>query len=161
MTRTSTEYNKIVGIKDDTIYVLEEIFQYEDGTKGAIGYGMRPLTQAEIDNGNDTENLRDLWKEAVRYDQTELGLEDYADDLRYNCEGYYPYDDDSFRYDFNNLLEKLPEKFRIKIENIFGIRDEDYIDWTYENAGCCFNAEDKWDVVIDKDLIEKIKEVEA
>lgn len=156
MNRKFKVFNKIVGIKDEAVYVLEEVFQYKDGLKGATGYSMRPLTQDEIDTGNDTENLRDLWKDAVAYDQTEQGLEDYANDLRNWCDGYFPSDDPSFRHGFHKILKELPEKHRLKIEQTFGILGKDYVDWTCDRCGRCFDADDKWDYVVDKRLVNTI-----
>lgn len=49
MTRESTRYNTIVGVKDGEIFVLEETFKYSDNFEGAVGYSMRPLTQDDID----------------------------------------------------------------------------------------------------------------
>ena len=34
--------NKIVGIKDNEVYVLEDVFN-DNGFKGATGYSMRPF----------------------------------------------------------------------------------------------------------------------
>ena len=44
--RESFTYNKPVGIKDGSIYFLNEIFNYKDGMKGATGTVLDPITQS-------------------------------------------------------------------------------------------------------------------
>ena len=160
MVRESTTYNSIVGVKDGEIFVLEETFKHSDTFKGAVGYSMRPLTQDDIDSGNDPEAVRDLWVDAVIGGHTDLGLEDYAEDMQRWCDGYYPCDDGSHRYQFNNLIDELPKKIQNKLKKIFGVRGEDYIDWQVSSGGRCFNSNDKWELVIDEYALELIKQFE-
>lgn len=164
MTRISNKINKIVGIRNGAVYVLEETFQYGDkGMKGAVGYSMCPLTQKEIENRSDPQNLRDLWVEAVRADATDLGLDDWVEDLEYNMDSdqYYPFEDTSFRAEFKELLENSPARIKKKIQEFFGVEGVDYVDWSSCSCGRCFSADDEWDEVLNKGVLETIKQFEG
>lgn len=164
MTITSDKINKIVGIRDGAVYVLEETFQYGDkGMKGAVGYSMRPLTQEEIDNASDPQNLRDLWVEAVKEDATDSGLDDWVENLEYNMDSdqYYPFEDTSFREEFKELLENSSARIKNIIQGFFGVEGEDYVDWSVNSCGRTFSADDEWDEVLNKKALEIIKQFEG
>lgn len=164
MNRISNKINKIVGIRDGAVYVLEETFQYGDkGMKGAVGYSMRPLTQEEIDSASDSQNLRDLWVEAVKADVTDLGLDEWVEDLEYGMDSnqHYPFEDTSFRTEFKKLLENSSARIQRKIQDVFGVEGEDYVDWSACSCGRCFSADDEWDEVLNKGALEIIKEFEG
>ena len=164
MTGISNEINKIVGIRDGAVYVLKETFQYGDkGMRGAVGYSMRPLTQEEIDSASDPQNLRDLWVEDVKADATDLGLNEWVEDLEYNMDSnqHYPLEDTSFRTEFKELLENSSARIKRKIQEAFGVEGEDYVDWSVCSGGRCFSADDKWDEVLNRGALEIIKEFEG
>lgn len=164
MTRISNKLNVIVGIRDGAVYVLEETFQYGDvGMKGAVGYSMRPLTQEEIDSASDPQNLRDLWVEAVRADATDLGLNEWVEDLEYNMESdqHYPFEDTSFRAEFKELLENSSARIQRKIQEVFGVEGEDYVDWSVYTCGRSFSADNEWDEVLNRGALEIIKHFEG
>lgn len=163
MTRTSNKINEIVGIRNRAVYVLEETFQYDDDMKGAVGYSMRPLTQEEIDSASDSQNLRDLWVEAVEADHTDLGLDEWVEDLECNMDSdqYYPFEDNSFRAEFKDLLENSSARIKKKIQEVFGIEGEDYVDWSVCSCGRCFSADDEWDEILNKNALKTIKQSEG
>lgn len=164
MTETSNKFNVIVGIRDGAVYVLEETFQHGDkGMKGAVGYSMVPLTQEEINGRSDPQNLRDLWVEAVRADATDLGLDDWVEDLEYSMDSdqYYPFEDTSFRAEFKELLENSSTRVKRKIQEAFGVEGEDYVDWSSCSCGRIFSADDEWDEVLNKKVLEIIKQFEG
>lgn len=163
MTRTSNKINEIVGIRNGAVYVLEETFQYDDGMKGAVGYSMRPLTQEEIDSASDPQNLRDLWVEDVKSDYTDLGLDDWIEDLENNMDSdqCYPFEDTSFRAEFKDLLENSSARIKRKIQETFGVEGEDYVDWSSSSCGRCFSVDDKWDEVLNRGALEIIKQFEG
>lgn len=164
MTKISNKIHKIVGIKDGAVYVLEETFQSGDkGMKGAVGYSMRPLTQEEIDNASDPQNLRDLWVEAVKADETDLGLDEWVENLEYDMDSdqHYPFEDTSFRTNFKYLLENSSARIKKKIQEVFGVEGEDYVDWSSYSCGRCFSADDEWDEVLNKGALESIKQFEG
>lgn len=166
--RQGTKYNQIVGIKDGLVYVLEESFQYgEKGMRGCVGYSMHTLSQEEIDRGNDMDNIKDeydyLWREAVASQSTELGLEEYLEDLIRDADMsglYFLGDDDSFRYRFNRIVDELPEDQKETLKRYFGEKDVDFVDWTCNGCGRCFDPNEKWDEIFRPDLIEVINDFE-
>lgn len=160
--REENYYNKIIGIKDDEIYVVDYTFG-EDGEPkgfhGATGYSMRPLKQYEIDEGNDPYNSEDLWREAVRAGDTYLGLEDWFEQvLVANLCGdeLFPYDDTSNREEFNELIDELPEEQKQIIEDVFGKKGVNFVEWAEGGCGRCFNKDDKWDYVFNQKLLDEI-----
>lgn len=164
--RKEKTYNKIVGIKDDEIYVVEYTFG-EDGEPkgfhGATGYSMRPLKQDEIDNGNDPYNNEDLWIEAVRTGDTYLGLEDWVEQVlmeNMSPDQLFPYDDTSFRWKFNELIDELPEEQKQIIEDVFGEKGIDFVEWTSVSCGRCLNKDDKLDYVFNQKVLDEIKRFE-
>lgn len=169
MTREGTTYNQIVGIKDNELWILEDSFQHSDDFKGVTGYHMDTMTQDYIDSRNDTSELMEeydyLWREAVAAKNTELGLEEYIEmlqrDVECNSDGLFLGDDDSFRYQTEELINNLPKEQKEKLESIFGVMGEDYVTWNCSGCGRCFNADDEWDYVFNPELLEVIKKHEA
>lgn len=167
MTRQEKQINQIVGIKDGELYVLEYVFKHSDEFKGATGYSMGTITQSYIDEMNDVsmlcEEYDDLWKEAVNEERTTSSLENFMQELVDECSYYdklYPFDDNSFRYQTENLAEELPADQKQELEKVFGVIGEDFAAWSVSGCGRCFNANDKWDVIFRPDLVELIKEYE-
>ena len=168
MTREETKINQIVGIKDGELYVLEDVFKYSDGFKGATGYSMNVITQEYIDNMNDIDYLCKendyLWREAVQAQRTTDSLQEFMqsliDESLYN-DMLFPFDDNSFRHQTEKLVKELPTEQKAELEKVFGIMGEDYVTWNCSDCGRCFNANDEWDVVFRPDLLELIKQYES
>ena len=57
--RQETKYNKIVNFEEDTkeITVLDGIFKYEDGFKGATGSKFEPVSRDEYEDRTDEDNF--------------------------------------------------------------------------------------------------------
>ena len=88
--KQETKYNKIVNFDEDTkeIIVLDGIFKYEDGFKGATGSKFEPVSRDEYEDRTDEDNFvfdtsyNELWE----YLREELNLsEDEA--YIFNCIG--------------------------------------------------------------------------
>ena len=167
--RQETKYNQIVGIKDGCVYVLQESFQYgSDGMRGCCGYSMGTLDQETVDYYNDIDNLTNefkyLWKDAVASDATEDSLSEFIESVKYNYTEidnlYYVGDDDSYRYTFHNLIDDLPEDQKKIIEQHFGVKGDDFVDWQVSGGGRCFDPDMEWDVIFRPDLIEVINQFE-
>lgn len=127
MAREELKINKLVGIKDGEIYVLSECFKYSDGFKGCTGYSMRPLTQEEIDQANDSSygDLEYIWRESVSAGGTLLGYEEWfeeAVDEARSSDLYFPCDDPSFRGDFDSIIRNISPEHCRKIIEHFGTR---------------------------------------
>lgn len=168
MTKEEIKINQIVGIKDGELYVLQDVFKYSDGFKGATGYSMGTITQGYIDDMNDIDYLENeldyLWREAVQAGKTTDGLREYMQSLVDECQFYgqlFPLDDNSYRYDTEKLVEELPAEQKAELEKVFGVIGEDFATWSVGSCERCFNANDKWDVVFRPDLLELIKQYES
>ena len=149
--REFLKINKPVGIKDGSIYFLEEIFKYKDGFKGAVGTVFDPVTQSEIDENNDLDNAtefhRELWQQAVEGGHTEQSLSDYVEDCLNHQDGEYPGHDNSY----SDLHDEAKKHF-----------DKDVETFHCSGGGRCFNKEllSSFDKVIDQSLIDLIKQYE-
>ena len=127
MAREELKINKLVGIKDGEIYVLSECFKYSDDFKGCTGYSMRPLTQEEIDRANDASygNLEDVWRDIVSSGGTLQGYEEWFEEAvaeAHDSGLYFPYDDLSYRYDFDSIIRNISSEHCRKIIEHFGTR---------------------------------------
>lgn len=161
------QINQIVGIKDGELYVLNYVFKHGDNFKGATGYSMGTITQSYIDDMNDISTLCEeydyLWRDAVKEERTTDSLEDFMQSLVDECSFYdqlFPFDDNSYRYETEKLVEELPAEQKEELEKVFGVMGEDFAAWSVSGGGRCFNANDNWDVVFRPDLVELIKEYE-
>lgn len=168
MTREETKINQIVGVKDGELYILEDVFKYSDGFKGATGYHMGVISQSYIDEMNDINFLCEeydyLWREAVQGGHTTDSLQEYMQswiDETYYSDQLYPSDDNSFRYQTEKLVEELPADQKQELEKVFGVMGEDFAAWSVSGCGRCFNPNDEWDVVFRPDLLELIKQYES
>ena len=165
MADNETKHNAIVGVIDGELAILEYTFEDGENFKGGVGYRMRTMTQEYIDCRKDPDNAdEDLWKQAVAGDYTTLGLDDWWEDAcdEAEMEGkYYPFDDDSYRYETNELYEALSDDDREKIEEIMGVKGEDYVDFECGSCGRCFNANAEWDLILRPDLVELINKLEG
>lgn len=119
------KYNRIIGIKGDDVYVLDEVFEYPDGFHGATGFSMRLIMPDEINDlrGDDSyyDYYKEGWKEAVRTDATEDSLEEWSEraweEEKQDYNAVFPGDwDHSFVDEFKKGLDYLeqqrPEDFR-------------------------------------------------
>lgn len=165
MADNETKHNAIVGVIDGELAILEYTFEDGENFKGGVGYRMRTMTQEYIDCRKDPDNAdEDLWKQAVAGDYTTLGLDDWWEDACDEAEMnnlYYPYDDDSYRYETNELYEALSDDDREKIEEIMGVKGEDYVDFECGSGGRCFDANAEWDLILRPDLVELINKLEG
>lgn len=150
------QINKVVGIKDGEVYVLESVFN-DNGFKGATGYSMRPLTKEYAEERKEPENLRELWEEAVQAGMTELGLYAWAELVNKEADNegkLFPTDDDSYRDEFEDLIEELPEDQKKQVKSM--------TDLTWEVSGCGrhFEYGMKFDTVFDQKLVDLINKYE-
>lgn len=156
--RKATKYNKIMGVGENgEVYVLNEVFNYGDGKNGFHGatyYSMEPIDQATIDAQSDPENLRDIWQEAVRAGQTDLGLEDFAEQLKdeMSDDQLWVFDDTSFVDDFNEALAEASPEVLAKIGNP--------IAWRCFGCGRLGDPDEKQMIILDGAVYQTAKEAE-
>ena len=139
MERETLKINKLVGIKDGEIYVLSKCFKYADNFKGCTGYSMRPLTQEEIDDANDSSrsDLEYIWRDSVAAGGTLQGYEEWFEEAVDEAQTsglYFPCDDSSYRGDFDSLVLNISSDHCRKIIEHFGTRvilDDGDLDESY------------------------------
>lgn len=144
--------NKIVGIKDGEVYVLEEVFN-----GGAVGYSMQPLTKDYVEEMKDPKYIRDLWKQVVQAGQTDLGLKEWADEANEEAKmdgKLFVADDPSYRDEFEDLVEELPQEQKEQVQKLTDLT------WQVSSCGRCFEKDMKFDVVFDKELLDLINKHE-
>ena len=149
--REEIKYNKPVGIKDGSIYFLDYTFNHDGGFKGATGTVLDPVSQSEIDDNNDPENVkelyRDIWVESVKGGHTEDSLDEFVKNEIANCDGEYPMQDSSY----SELHDEAKKHF-----------SADVVTFNCSGGGRCFDRKllNSFDKVIDKELINTIKQYE-
>ena len=147
--------NKIVGIKDGEVFVLEEVFN--EGFSGAVGYSMRPLTKDYAEEMKDPEYIRDLWKQAVQAGDTDMGLQEWAEEVNKEAEmegRLFATDDPSYRDEFEDLVEELPQEQKEQVQKLTDLT------WEVSSGGRCFEKDMKFDVLFDKELLDLINKYE-
>lgn len=158
--REATKYNKIMGVGENgEVYVLDETFVYEDedgkgGFHGATYYSMEPIDQATIDANNDPENVRDIWQEAVRAGQTDLGLEDFAEQIKAEMsdDQLWALDDTSYVQEFNEALAEASPEVLAKIGNP--------IAWRCSSCGRLGDPDEMQMIILDGTVYQVAKEAE-
>lgn len=126
--------NIILGVYDDELYTLDCISSGIGNNPIIHLHSFRKLTEDYLEDMFDEDYVKDLWKDMVASDNTELGLSDYADELRDEyenadprCDDMYYYDDSSYRASTIQNLENLSQEDLATIEEEFGVFGEDYV----------------------------------
>lgn len=171
MNRKETIYNAIVGVlTNGSVIVLDDIFEYDGGFKGATYYAIETLTQDTIDYHNSDDEFmsyaKEVWQDAVATDNTTDSLDDFAELIKQDMENnglYYCYDDPSFRNRMDDAYEDLSPQHKDALNKIIGVKGKDFVDW--ESSSCGRIGDNiyswEWKVVFRPDLVEKIKEYEG
>lgn len=151
--KARTNYYICVGIKDGELYMLDSIFEYPDGFKGATGTRFTPVTQEEIDQYNNPDHLRDneydyFWKESVQAGKTKLGLDEWLQLVIDEAQDYglaYPGHDNSY-------VDKLtPDDYK---------HFPNAVTFNCIGGGRCFDKNMEFDIVLRPDLIKLINKAE-
>ena len=87
MTRAEKTYNLVLGTQEDgTVIVLDYLFHYGDGFKGAVGSHLSPVAQEQIDQAltldEKTEWYEEIWRsDAGSSNGTEKSLKEWVDGI--------------------------------------------------------------------------------
>ena len=141
-TRTA---NRLYSIQDRSVTVLVYFFSNDpdkpQGFHGATSYTMTPVFQSEIDERRECAD-DERWRQAVACGQTDLGLDDWWEECCNEADNeglFYPYDDDSYRAEFNAILSHASKSDLQAIkENILDPAEEDgekIVGWTCVSCG--------------------------
>ena len=151
--REEKKINKLVGRIKEEYYFCDEIFKYDGGFHGATATVLRLISKGEYEEAKSIENAKDrfreLWIEAAKDERTEESLEEF-------CCAIIDCDDDEAFWDFSgseywdDLRQAVPE-----------LTEEEYPVFECVGGGRSFSVDMEWDEIYDKDLWEKIKQVEG
>lgn len=164
MARKATTYNKILGVtKENSIVVLNDIFEYEDGFKGATHFQMEAVPIREMESRRDDleeDFCLSLWKHAVETGETTASLQDFIKDKREYLgeDELFIGDDPSYRAETERIVSELPKEKLAKIHELLG---EDIV-WDCINCGRMGDSINHFNFieVFEPELIAKVKEVE-
>ena len=150
--KQETKYNKIVNFDEDTkeIIVLDGIFQYEDGFKGATGSKFEPVSRNEYEDRTDEDNFVEYLIDSgidLPYNFKRSGFEGLAKAMIANdeVEGFV------FDTSYNELWEYLREELNLS-------EDEAYI-FNCIGGGRCFGKD--FNGNINPELSILIREIES
>ena len=150
--RQETKYNKIVNFDEDTkeITVLDGIFKYEDGFKGATGSKFEPVSRDEYEDRTDEDNFVEYLIDSgidLPDNFKRSGFEGLAKAMIANDE----VKDFVFDTSYNELWEYLREELNLS-------EDEAYI-FNCIGGGRCFDKD--FNGNINPELSILIREVES
>jgi hypothetical protein len=162
--RDQKNYNEIIGITDSgEIYLLNYIFESTlHGTPfcGATGSILTPLTQAYVDSRNNIDSLKDtygfLWQEAVKDGNTELGLDDYLQEM---MDSEVQYGEGLFLGHDTSDTHHITDEQTAEIETVLKYKHE-IIGYECIGGGRCFDRDITWKHIFRPDLLAEIKRVE-
>lgn len=110
MTRTATTYNEILGRDEGgSVVVLDEVFEYDYGFKGATGTRFEIVSREEVEEAIETENFedyaREIWRMEVAEGVTESGLEEWT-------EHYFETEEEKIGYLYDNSYSHMHPAIR-------------------------------------------------
>ena len=110
MTRTATTYNEILGRDEhDSVIVLDDVFEYDYGFKGATGTRFEIVSREEVEEAIETENFedyaRELWQMEVAEGITESGLEEWT-------ENYFGTEEEKIEYLYDSSYSHMHPAIR-------------------------------------------------
>lgn len=110
MTRTATTYNEILGrAEGGSVIVLDEVFDYGDGFKGATGTRFEIASREDVEEAIETENfggyVSGLWQMEVAEGATESGLSEWV-------EHYFETEEEKIGYLYDNSYSHLHPAIR-------------------------------------------------
>ena len=150
--RKEKKFNKLVGRIGNEFYFCNDIFSYEDGSlQGATGTTLCPVSKELYEERSSQENVEELyadtWREMVASGKETRGLDAFVGDVL-NYEG----DEALFDFSGYTLWGQLRER---------GFDDVSFPVIECIGGGRCFGNDLKFDEVFDKDLLRKIRMIEA
>lgn len=116
--REEKRYDLFIGkLKNGGYNFLEYAFKHWDGFKGLVWYELEFLTEEMLDERWDNCDWEDLRREAVHAWKTELGLDDWVNNIE-RWDGRQSILDDSYcSYDcVNEAMEMASERDEVEYE---------------------------------------------
>lgn len=110
MTRTATTYNEVLGRDEHgSVIVLDEVFEYNNGFKGATGTRFEIVSREEVEEAIEPENfegyVHEIWQMEVSEGVTTAGLEEWT-------EHHFETDEEKIGYLYDNSYSHLHPAIR-------------------------------------------------
>jgi len=146
--RTATKYNKVVNVDEaGTITVLQEVFSYGDGYKGATGAEFAPVSEEEYEESTSLEAVTEYIEGATELPEQYESYEAWAEDIIAAGEA----GDLVFDQSYSSLWDMMREEC--------GLSDEEAYIFDCIGGGRMFNANYQGNV--NPELSEVIREAES
>lgn len=146
--RNVQEINKVVNVDEDgEITVLQEIFNYDDGCKGATGSRFYPISEGEYEERTTREAIAEFLEGATELYPEYDSYEDWADAIIANGEEGEVMFDNSY----SNLWDMMREEC--------GLSEEDAYVFDCVGGGRMFDANYQGNV--NPELSELIRKAES
>lgn len=144
-------YNEMVGKRSDgTIVFLDYVFDKGNGFKDATGTGFVPVTADEKKERIENYDFEETWREQVKEKMTYLGLEEFTEFSKEEWEN-----DFFFNLGYSHLWDEIRETFPEYADK------EKYPLFECTIWGRIFSSEDKWEIIVNPDLIPVIESYET
>jgi hypothetical protein len=152
--RQELRLNKLLGItKSGELIMVDYLFNdtlHGEPFHGATGSSFVGVTQDEIDDRNDLENVKDtygyLWQEAVKDGATTDSMEDFLQSWIDNAEGYYIGHDTSGIHHIPDTIKKMHFDGCETFECVGG--------------GRMFPLKEEMMIIFDQDLFDAVNAIE-
>lgn len=152
--REEKRYDLFIGkLKNGGYNFLEYAFKHWDGFKGLVWYELEFLTEEMLDERWDNYDWEDLRREAVHAWGTELGLDDWVDNVE-RWDGKESILDNSYWYKgwVENVMKEASERDGVEYE---------YTDciwwWRHFSKEYNVNTEDyEWYIPENLELLQKL-----
>lgn len=153
--RQQLTLNKCVGItKSGELIMVDYLFVHDENFHGATGTRFSPLTQSDIDDRNDIDNVTDaygyLWEEAVKDGLTKLGQEEYMQQF---IDSEVNYGDGLFFGHDTSSVHLIPDD--IKATHYQG-----YESFECVGGGRMFPLREEMLIIFDQDLWDAVNAIE-
>lgn len=136
--------------EDGEVTMIDSFFEYKDGMKGVTGSEFYFVPPDEIESRNDLDEIKSnydyIWREEVQNGDTELGLDEWAeqflDSYIVNGDGLFISHDISYlhRLDRDDAFLKFASNYTG--QELTGLYDADLGTFECVGGGRCFDSND-------------------
>jgi len=154
-TKKQTDIKKLVGRIGNDYYICDYLFKHSDGFKGATATVLCPVSSDHYTERTDPESeiavdyFEEIWRESVKAGNTTQSLKEFVEEVLAVDGDEAVFDLSGYEY-WGLIREAEPE-----------LNENDYPVFECIGGGRSFDPKMKWDKLYDKQLWQKIKEIES
>lgn len=144
-----TYYKEVVNFEDGEITVLDYVYDYGDGTKGAVGIIFRPVSRVQYDEDTTFEHIKEVLKESsdLPKDYWDGGYNEWTQTIIDNDETENVLYDTSYESLWNDIREET------------GLSGNEAYIFDCQGGGRCFSSDYQGN--INPELSKVIREYET